>query len=114
MDAQKTRFIRCSNCHQETPLKIEKVFDDSFNLVGEKKLCSFCQFEFKTEEIPYVESKSQKIFDTKSERRICLYCKNYTVNPWTQKCMVWNKEVTATDTCEKFEKRRDLELKTKG
>src|SRR5574341_966135 len=106
MEAQKPHLISCPNCRQNAPLKIEKVFDDSFNLIGEKKFCSFCKYEFGMEEIPYIQTKSQKIFDPQAERRICLYCKNYVVNPWTQKCMLWQKEVTATDTCEKFERKK--------
>lgn len=106
MENRKAELILCPYCKQKAPLKLEKAFDDTFNLIGEKKLCSFCKFEFTTDEIPYLEQNSQKIFDPHAERHICLYCKNYVVNPWTQKCMLWNKEVTATDTCEKFEKRK--------
>ena len=38
--------------------------------------------------------------------RICSNCRNYVVNPYTQKCMLHQREVTATDTCEQFELRK--------
>jgi hypothetical protein len=38
--------------------------------------------------------------------RICSNCRNYVVNPFTQKCMLHEREVTATDSCDQFELRR--------
>jgi hypothetical protein len=38
--------------------------------------------------------------------RICRNCRSYVVNPFTQKCMLHEREVTATDTCPDFERRR--------
>lgn len=104
----KSRFIKCPQCSQRAPLKIEKIFDDTFNPIGEKKICAFCKTEFKENEIEYAPAKTPKIFDPSAERKICQYCRHYVMNPWTQKCMVWNKEVTATDSCEKFEKKKIL------
>lgn len=107
MEAQKARLIQCPKCGQKAPLKTQKIFDDHFNAAGEKKLCSLCKFEFQNDEdIPYIETKTQKIFDPHAERRICQYCKNYVVNPWTQKCTLWNKEVTATDSCASFQRKQ--------
>ena len=103
-------MVLCPSCQQKTPLKVEKVFDDHFNLIGEKKLCSFCKFEFQGEDIPIIHQKSQSIFDPHAERNICQYCKSYVMNPWTQKCTLWNREVTATDTCEKFERKKPLTI----
>lgn len=108
MEAQKSQLILCPKCGQKTPLKIQKIFDDHFNPVAEKKICSFCKLEFMADEkIPYLEAKTQTIFDPHAERRICQYCKNYVVNPWTQKCMLWNKEVTATDSCSSFVQKKE-------
>jgi hypothetical protein len=108
METKKPVLIECPNCRQKTPLKIEKVFDDQFRPIGEKKICSFCKFVFETEEIPIVHERTLNLFDPKAERHICQYCMHYVVNPWTQKCMLWNKEVTATDSCPKYEKRKQL------
>ncbi len=108
MNPQKPNLIQCPQCGQKSALKIEKVFDDLFNLIGERKICAFCKFEFKEDEIQYASSKTPKIFDPKAERKICQYCRHYVMNAWTQKCMLWNKEVTATDSCEKFEKKKTI------
>ncbi|MBI1870089.1 MAG: hypothetical protein HYS07_02730 [Chlamydiae bacterium] len=110
MEPKKLQLIKCPGCGQKTPLKIEKIFDDHFNLTGEKKSCSFCHFEFQEGELPVIQPKTQKIFDTNAERHICKNCKNYVVNPWTQKCAIWNKDVTGTDSCEKFEQKKELGL----
>jgi hypothetical protein len=37
--------------------------------------------------------------------RICRNCRSYVVNPYTQKCMLHEREVTATDTCDDFSER---------
>jgi hypothetical protein len=34
--------------------------------------------------------------------RICRHCRHYVVNPYTQKCMLHDREVTAVDTCADF------------
>jgi hypothetical protein len=37
--------------------------------------------------------------------RICSNCRSYVVNPFTQKCMLHEREVTATDSCPDFQPR---------
>lgn len=104
----KNNLILCPKCKQKAPLKVEKLYDDAFRIVGEKRTCSFCRKELAEDQINYVEIKEQTIFDPTAERKICHYCKNYVVNPWTQKCTRWEKEVTATDSCDQFEKKPTL------
>jgi hypothetical protein len=38
--------------------------------------------------------------------RICRYCRQYVVNPFTQKCMLHERETSATDSCEQFETKK--------
>lgn len=35
--------------------------------------------------------------------QICRHCVHYVVNPFTQKCMLHHRDVSATDTCPDFE-----------
>ena len=108
--------ILCSNCGADTFLKREAVYD-GFAKTGEKLICSGCGFEYATEEeVPFKAQPSAPkiftdadrsakvdVFDDGEHRRLCRYCANYIVNPFTQFCSLHRKEVQATDTCDRFE-----------
>lgn len=107
--------IICSNCGADTLLKREAVYD-GFTKTGEKLICSGCGFEYPSEEVvPFKAQQSAPkvftdadrsdkvdVFDDGENQRLCRYCANYIVNPFTQFCSVHKKEVQATDTCENF------------
>jgi len=107
--------ILCSACGRETLLAREAVYE-GFTRVGEKLCCSSCGYEYASEaEIPFKSatvapvvfteadrSAPVEVFDEGENRRLCRYCANYIVNPFTQFCAVHKKEVQATDTCDRF------------
>ncbi len=108
--------ILCSNCGADTLLKREAVYD-GFTKTGEMLTCSNCGYEYASEaEVPFKEKQAAptvftdadrsakiEVFDAKENRRLCRYCANYIVNPFTQFCSLHRKEVQATDTCNQFE-----------
>ncbi len=109
--------IICRNCGADTLLKREAVYD-GFTKTGEKLVCSSCGFEYETEaDVPFKAQKSAPqifteadrsakvdVFDDGENARLCRYCANYIVNPFTQFCAVNKKEVQATDSCNRFKK----------
>ena len=114
-ERNKNRKIICPACGSETFLKREPVFD-GLKRVGEKLLCAFCGYQFRSEaEVQYKSQKKLSIFDEsdkprqpdvlKDEREIknCRRCKHYVIHRFAQRCGLTNKEVSATDLCEKFE-----------
>jgi hypothetical protein len=108
--------IICRNCGTDTLLHREALYD-GFTKIGEKLTCAACGFEYPSEEdVPYKakekdpvifteDDRSAKIevFDDAENKRLCRYCANYIVNPFTQFCSIHKKEVQATDTCSGFE-----------
>lgn len=101
-------------------LKREVVYD-GFVKTGEKLICSSCGFEYASEtEVPFKSKQAApqvftdadrsakvEVFDESENRRLCRYCTNYIVNPFTQFCAVHKKEVQATDTCEQFKPAKE-------
>lgn len=108
--------IICRNCGADTLLNREAVYE-GFAKVGEKLTCSTCGFEYDSEaDVPFKARKAApkiftdadrsakvEVFDEGENKRICRYCANYIINPFTQFCTVHKKEVQATDTCSRFE-----------
>ena len=107
--------IICRNCGADTLLKRDAVYD-GFSKVGEQLSCSSCGFEYSSEdEVPFKLKKAEPIifteadrsakielFDEAENKRLCRYCANYIVNPFTQFCSARKKEVQATDSCNRF------------
>ncbi len=109
--------IICSHCGADTLLNREAVYE-GFTKVGEKLTCSTCGFEYVSEaDVPFKAKKAEpnvftaadrskkvEVFDEEENARLCRYCANYIVNPFTQFCAIHKKEVQATDSCGQFEK----------
>lgn len=107
--------IICRNCGADTLLEREAVYD-GFTKTGTRLTCSSCGFEYASEaEVPFKAKKAApkiftaadrsakvEVFNEGENRRICRYCANYIVNPFTQFCSLHKKEVQATDTCKRF------------
>lgn len=52
--------------------------------------------------------ENASLFDIEGETsKLCRKCKHYVVNPFTQRCMLHDKEVEVTDTCDRFESKND-------
>jgi hypothetical protein len=112
--------IICRNCGADTLLKREAVYD-GFTKTGEKLTCSSCGFEYAAEaDVPFKTATAEpqiftdadrsakvEVFDEDENAKLCRYCANYIVNPFTQFCSVHKKEVQATDTCPQFEKAQE-------
>ena len=107
--------IICSNCGAEAFLNREPVYE-GLAKTGERLRCSACGYEYPSEatvpfkarpKTPKVFSDADRsakvdVFDEGENRRLCRYCANYIVNPFTQYCSLHKKEVQATDTCGQF------------
>lgn len=108
--------IICRHCGADTLLNREAVYV-GFIRTGERLICSGCGHEYATEdEVPFKERNAEpkvftdadrsakiEVFDEGENQRLCRYCSNYIVNPFTQFCALHRKEVAATDTCDRFE-----------
>ena len=110
--------INCVACGQESLLKREPTYE-GFKKVGERLTCFGCGHEYASEaEVPFKEKRVPKVFEAsdapkavkvfkKNEAdRLCRYCKHYVVNPFLQRCGLRGKLVEATDTCERFERKK--------
>jgi hypothetical protein len=114
--------ITCQACGSDALLRREPKYE-GFRKTGEQLLCSACGHEFKSEEdVPFKAKKTLSIFTEEDvaakadvfradeKGRLCRYCEQYVVNPFTQRCGLHDKVVEATDSCEDFtpkEKPRD-------
>jgi len=116
----KSVEIICSQCGADTLLKREAVYE-GFTKVGEKLICSSCGIEYASEtDVPFKtrqaapkvftdadRSAKVEVFDEGENQRLCRYCANYIVNPFTQFCARHKKEVQATDTCPQFQEAEE-------
>lgn len=103
---EKKKFIRCPSCKERSFINLKKEFN-GFKVSGEKKICALCGYEFKPGEEPeYIEEKPL-FTDEGEEKKFCRDCHYYLVQPYTQRCILHKKEVTALDTCSDFLPRED-------
>ena len=117
--------IICRNCGADTLLHREALYD-GFTKTGEKLSCAACGFEYCAEsDVPYKAQEMEpvifteddrpakvEVFDDAENKRLCRYCANYIVNPFTQFCSIHKKEVQATDTCSQFEEATEPDEST--
>jgi predicted RNA-binding Zn-ribbon protein involved in translation (DUF1610 family) len=113
MNSKQNKII-CPHCGQESFVKSKPVYE-GFKKIGEELSCVNCGHVFKDEaEIPYKTKQSVinltdtqnkkhlKILEDENNHKICRYCKYYVVNPFSQRCTYWNKQVEPSDSCENF------------
>ena len=108
--------IHCPACDRDTLLLREAVYD-GFTRVGDRLTCAGCGHEFASEEdVPFRGRERVEIFTDEDrshdpdvfegdEARFCLHCRHYVVNPFTQWCGEHRREVEATDTCDRFDRK---------
>lgn len=124
MSETKPVEIVCSACGADT-LLIRKPRYEGFTRVGETLTCAACGHEYASEEeVPFKHragvrvfteadrSAEVKLFQQDEKGRLCRYCANYVVNPFTQWCSLHRREVEATDTCLQFTPRPPEEKKS--
>ena len=111
--------IICSNCHQESLLRREALYE-GFSKVGEALFCTACGHRFADEsEVSFKVAADQPAIFTVADRskrvdafsdgeadQLCRHCAHYLINPFTQFCSVHKKEVQATDSCAQFKVRQ--------
>ncbi len=101
---EEKKFFICPACKERSFVKLKKEFD-GFKVIGKKKTCALCGYEFKAEEeINYLVEKPLFANDG-GPQNFCRDCQSYVQHPWTQKCTRHDKEVTALDSCEQFEQK---------
>jgi hypothetical protein len=117
MERGKQVEIICSACGADT-LLIRKPEYDGFTKISETLTCGRCGYQYAGEEsVPFKGQKKVQVFSDADRSakievfhegekgRICRYCLNYIVNPFTQWCSLHKKEIEATDTCVQFKLR---------
>lgn len=113
--------IQCPACGQESWLKRAPRYE-GFTKVGETLSCLACGHIFASEaEAPRHRKKGlvglerndlpplPKVFAAAEAARLCRHCRHYIVNPFIQRCARQNREVEATDTCDRFEAKEEEE-----
>ena len=121
MENRPSAAIQCIACGQESFLLREPKYD-GFTRIGDHLKCAACGHEYDDEEsVPFTHveqaqvfsdadrSKDLEVFDESENKRLCLYCHFYLVNPFTQFCSHHKKEVEATDTCSQFKAKETPE-----
>lgn len=117
MSEKQGAAIICTACGADT-LLIRQPRYEGFQKIGETFSCASCGHVFESAElVPYKakhavrifteadQSPAVKVFDEGQGPALCRYCVHYVVNPFTQWCSVHRREVQATDTCDRFERK---------
>ncbi len=115
--------IICRSCGEESLLKRMPRYE-GFKRVGEILTCAACGYEYASEaDVPFKQRRAPRVFDTsdapktvrvfrdEEKGRLCRYCRQYVVNPFTQRCARHRRFVEATDSCEDFEPKASAEAK---
>ncbi len=102
---------------------VEPVYE-GFTRIGERQRCAVCRHAMTmpgseakgtaettaSRKLPSIFSEEDRspqihLFNAGENERLCRYCRHYTVNPFRQWCGLHRRDVEATDTCERFEKK---------
>ncbi len=116
-------FKHCPACGEDVLFVTQAVYD-GFRKTGETHRCTACGHVLQ-EAAPAAKSpkkrdsawaafscedkpKAPNLFDIEAETgRLCRKCAHYVVHPFTQRCALHDKEVSATDTCDDFTAMED-------
>jgi uncharacterized protein YbaR (Trm112 family) len=106
--------MTCPACKREALVRRKPKYD-GFKKVGEELSCAQCGHVFDSEaEVPFKQARkpalfqaddrprTPKVFRGDENARLCRYCAEYVVNPFTQRCNRHRRDVQATDTCRDF------------
>ena len=111
----KGGLIRCPACGNEC-LALHKPRYAGFARVGEDCICTGCGHVLSGGSAP-IRPEAPTLFDEEDrapvpevfrdeERgRLCRYCRHYVVNPFRQWCAEHEREVEATESCDRFSPR---------
>jgi hypothetical protein len=119
MGEARSSQIICSACGEETMLRREPLYD-GFQRVGERLSCVSCGHVYASEEElsfkqvgrPRLFTDADRsapvvVFSSDNDLRNCRHCTHYVVNPFVQRCNLHQREVAATDVCDRFEAGSD-------
>lgn len=107
--------IICTACGKTALVRKEPCYE-GFRKIGENVICTACGHVYTDgQPVPWNSRKSKNslfsekdkpeaisIFQDDERGRGCRYCQHYVVNPFTQRCDLHARTVTATDICEDF------------
>lgn len=110
--------IHCAVCGRTTLARKEAVYE-GFKKTGELFICTGCGTRFDSAaETPFVQQEIRPsvfsaddkplppaIFSDDERQRSCGWCRQFVVNPFSQRCGLTNKETQATDLCAQFERK---------
>jgi len=108
----------CSVCGEETLFVGEAVYE-GFSKTGEVQRCTVCGTEAASESGASAKTKKPdplaalfgddagpervEVFDVEGETaQLCRKCAHYVLHPFTQRCGLHDREVSATDSCAQF------------
>lgn len=108
--------IRCTACGRTTLARPEPLYD-GFRRTGEAMVCTACGHRYASrEQTPFVDGDSRpavfgaadraatvRVFRDDERRHSCAWCRHLVLNPFGQRCGLTNREVEATDLCDRFE-----------
>jgi len=111
---------KCPQCEKPTLFTSEAVYE-GFSKVGEVMKCTECGHEMADTDIEAASSlapkpevfgeedqpESMRLVGQGDPLKTCRHCQHYVENPFTQRCSLHRKEVQATDSCERFEVRKE-------
>lgn len=113
----KSLEIVCRFCGVEALLRREPLYE-GFRKTGERLFCASCGGEYAAEaDVPFKAVSrpsvfgaddrpvSIDVFQGDEKGKNCRHCRHYVVNPFIQRCALSHKEVQATDTCERFDRK---------
>ena len=113
-----TDDTRCPGCGRDA-LTLVRPRYDGFKKTGEDRVCASCGFVYPPDTGAPKPAPKPRVF-TDEDRpapvrafvegeadALCRRCAHYVVNPFRQWCGFHRREVEATDTCERFERRPD-------
>ena len=121
----RTMEIKCDGCGTIAVTKPEPIYD-GFKKIGTQYICMECGKVYPSEEeTPFVKSSGRpsvftdddkpdliSIFSDDERQKCCGWCKNFVINPFTQRCGLTNKPTEATDLCVRFEKKEAAKAET--
>ncbi|MDF3128120.1 hypothetical protein P0Y35_02805 [Kiritimatiellaeota bacterium B1221] len=107
----------CDHCQQETLFIPEAVYE-GVKKVGENLKCSGCGHLSAHKTAPAAkvdplaalfgedaEVEKVSLFDVDAETAcLCRKCAHYVIHPFTQRCGLHDREVSATDSCDQWQK----------
>lgn len=120
----ETREIHCSACGRDAIVRAEPVYED-FRKVGEAFVCTACGHRYADRESTPFKAAPKRpslftdepearpsIFSGEDRHHCCLYCKNYVLSAFDQRCGITNRTTEATGCCLRFVSKEESDGET--